>query len=70
MLQVEIVARPVEIGRHGRDEVAAVLAAIGLRQLDAGDLGDGVPLVGRLQRAGEQRVLGDRLRRELRIDAG
>ena len=39
-------------------------AAIGLAQLDAGDLGDGVPLVGGLERAGQQRVLGDRLRRQ------
>ena len=69
-LQVEVVAGAVEIGRHRRDEVAAVLPAIGLAQLDAGDLGDRVPLVGRLERAGQQRVLGDRLRRELRIDAG
>ena len=68
--QVEIVARPVEIGRHDRDEVAAILAAIGLAELDAGDLGDRVPLVGRLERAGQQRLLGDRLRRQTRIDAG
>lgn len=67
--QVEIVARAIEIGRHDGDEVAAVLPAVGLAQLDAGDLGDGVPLVGRLQRAGEQRRLGNRLRRQARIDA-
>jgi hypothetical protein len=36
-LQVEVVARVVEVRRHGGDEVAAVLAAIGLAQLDAGD---------------------------------
>ena len=69
-LQIEIVAGAVEIGRHRRDEVAAILPAIGLAQLDAGDLGDRVPLVGGLERAGEQRVLADRLRRKLRIDAG
>jgi hypothetical protein len=62
-VEVEIVALAVEVGRHGADEVAAVLLAIGLGQLDAGDLGDRVPLVGRLQRAGQQAVLADRLRR-------
>jgi hypothetical protein len=67
--EVEIVLRPVEVGRHGRDEVAAVLAAVGLGELDAGDLGDGVPLIGRLQRAGEQGFLADRLGGEPRIDA-
>ena len=65
-----IVVAAVEIGRHHRDEVAAVLLAIGLAQLDGGDLGDGIPLVGRLQRAAEQRVLGHRLRRQPRINAG
>ena len=68
--QIEVVAGAVEVGRHRRDEVAAVLPAVGLAQLDAGDLGDRVPLVGRLERPGQQRVLGDRLRRELRVDAG
>ncbi len=68
-LEVEIVARPVEIGRHGGDEVGAVLRAIGGGKLDAGDLGDGIGLVGRLERPGQKSVLDDRLRRELRIDA-
>ena len=52
-----IVAGAVEIGRHHADEVGAVLAAIGLGQLDAGDLGDRIGLVGRLQRPGQQRIL-------------
>lgn len=69
-IEVEVIAGAVEIGRHGRDEVGAVLLAVGLAKLDAGDLGDRVPLVGRLQLAGEQRTLDDRLSRELRIDAG
>ena len=47
-----------------------MLAAIGLAQLDAGDLGDGIPLVGRLQRPGQQRVFVHRLRRKFGIDAG
>ena len=68
--EVEVVVRAVEVGRHRRDEVAAVLRPVGLAQLDAGDLRDGVGLVGRLERAGEQLLLGHRLRAVARIDAG
>ncbi len=53
--QVEIVTRAVKVGRHDGDEVAAILPAVGLTELDAGDLGDGIPLVGRLQSTREQR---------------
>ena len=67
--RIEIVARSVEIARHKRDVVAAVLLAVGLTQLDAGDFGHRVPFVGRLQWAGQQRVFLDRLRRKLGIDA-
>ena len=68
--QIEVIPRPVEIGRHQRDGVEAVLAPVGLTQLDAGDLGDRIPLVGGLQRPGEQAILGHRLGRELGVDAG
>ena len=67
--KVIVVAPAIEVGRHRRDAVHPVLAAIGLAQLDPGDLGDRVPLVGRLQRPGEQRFLGDRLGSELGVDA-
>ena len=50
--------------------MAAVLLAIGLTELDAGDLGDRVPFIGRLERAGEERLFLDRLRREFGVDAG
>ena len=50
-LKVVVIAWPVKVRRHGGDEVAAVLLAIGLAQLDAGDLGDRIPFVGRLERA-------------------
>ena len=56
-LKIEIVARPVQIRRHRRDEIAAVLPAIRLAQLDAGDFGNRVRLVGRLEPAGEQILL-------------
>ncbi len=65
-----IVAGPVKIGRHHRDEIGAMLQPIGLAQFDAGDLGDGVPLIARLQRARKQHVGRHRLRRQPRIDAG
>ncbi|CAL5049018.1 unnamed protein product [Urochloa decumbens] len=70
VLRVEVVLRAVEVGRHGGDGVEAVLDAVGLAHLDAGDLGDGVPLVGGLERAGEERALRNGLRREFRVDAG
>ncbi len=69
-LQVEVVAGPVEVRRHGRDVRGPVLLAVRLDLDDAGDLREGVGLVGRLQRAGQQGVLVDRLRRQLRVDAG
>jgi hypothetical protein len=47
-----------------------VLAAVELRQLERRDLGDGVPLVGRLERTGQQARLGDRLGRLAWVDAG
>ena len=43
---------------------------VSLAELDPGDLGDGVGFVRRLERAGQQRALRDRLRRELRVNAG
>ena len=61
---VIIVAGPVQIGRHHIDEVGAILAAIGFDHLDAGDLGDRIGLVGRLQRSGQHGILAQRLRRK------
>ena len=67
--RVEIVAAAIKVGRLQADEVGAVLAPVGLHQLDAGDLGHRVPFVGRLEGAGQDRVFADRLRREFRIEA-
>jgi hypothetical protein len=47
-----------------------MLAAIGLAQLDSSDLGDRIPLVGRLEGAGEKIFLLEGLGGELGIDAG
>ena len=65
-LQVEVVAGAVQIGRHHGDRVEAVLLGVRLAHLDAGDLRDRVPLVGRLERPRQQRRLAQRLRREAR----
>ena len=69
-LLIEVVPRSVEVRRHHAHEVAAVLAPAGLAQLDARDLRHGVPLVRRLEGAGEQLGLRDRLPGQARIDAG
>ena len=61
VLRVVVVAVAVEVGGHHADEVRPVLVAVGLAELDAGDLGDGVGLVGRLQLPGEQIPLLQRL---------
>ena len=47
VLGMIIVARPVKIGRHDRDEIDTVLPAISLHELDTGDLGQRIPLIGR-----------------------
>ena len=68
-IEIEVVAGAVQVGGHRRDEVAAVLTAVGLAQLDPGDLGDRVPLVGALERTGQELLLGDRLGGVARVDA-
>jgi hypothetical protein len=40
---VVVVARAIEVGGHQADRIKAVLLAQGFAELDAGDLGDGVP---------------------------
>ena len=70
VLQVEVIAGSIEIGRHHRDEGGTVLPVVGVAHFDAGDLGDSVGRIGRLQRPGQERVLPDRLGGALGIDAG
>ena len=70
VLRVIVVVRPVEVRGHGADEIAAVLFPNGLAEFDAGDLGDGVPLVGGFQRPGQQGVLRDGLGGVFGVDAG
>ena len=69
VLQVVVVARTVQVGRHGRNEVVAVLVPVGLAEFDAGNLGDGVGLVGGFQRPGQQGRLGQGLGGQFRVNA-
>jgi hypothetical protein len=70
VLGMIVVARPVEVGWHYGDEIRAVLLTKGLYQLDTGDLGHRVPLIGRLQWSGQEHLFVHRLRRHFGIDAG
>lgn len=69
IFRVKVVVWTVEVGWHHAAVVAAMLAVVALAQLDPGDLGDRVGLVGRLEDAGEQRLLLHRLLRMLGVDA-
>jgi len=67
--RIEIVVGSIEIGRHGRDEIASVLPPVGLARLDSGDLGDRVPLICGLERPAQKGILANRLHSEARINA-
>ena len=70
VLQVEVIIRTIEVGGHDGNVVGAVLQVVALAHLEAGNLGNGVLLVGVLQGRGEQTVLLHGLGRVLRVDAG
>ncbi len=67
--RIVVVAETVKVRGHGRDKVTAMLTSVGLAELDAGNLGDGVPFVGRLERSGKEVFLLQGLRCELGVDA-
>ena len=69
VLGMVVVVGAVEVGGHHGDVVRAVLAVEELAILEAGDLGQGIGLVGLLQLAGEQAALGHGLRRHAGVDA-
>ena len=50
----EVVAGPKGVGGDSRNEVSAKLRPVRAAQLQAGELGERVGLIGRLQRAGHQ----------------
>lgn len=66
---MEVVLRPVEVGGHAGNGIPVVLNAVSLAHLDAGNLSNGVPLIGGLEWARQERVFRDRLRCELGVDA-
>ena len=70
VLEVEVVVRPVQVGRHHCDVVRPVLDVEALAHLQPGDLRDGVRLIGVFERGGEEAVLLHRLRRLAWVDAG
>ena len=67
---MEVVVGAVEVGGHHGNVVGAVLQVVALAHLQAGNLRDGILLVGVLQRAGEETVLLHGLWCILGIDAG
>ena len=69
-LEIEVVVRAVKICRHRRNKIVAVLASVSLAKFDAGDLGNRVGFVRRLERPAQQRAFRNRLRRVLGINAG
>ena len=68
-LQVVVVARAVEVGRHDRKVARAVLAVVGPAHLDARDLGQGVGAVRGFQGAAQKIGFADGLRTFPWIDA-
>ena len=70
VLQMEVVVRAVQVGRHYGDVVGPVLEVVALAHLQAGDLRYRIFLVGVFKRRCEQAVLPHRLRGVLRVDAG
>ncbi len=73
VLWMIVVAKPIKIGGHQAMVIQAVafavLAVVALAQLDAGNLGDGVGLVGWLLNASEQGFVANRLRSLARVNA-
>src|ERR1035437_1065930 len=68
--QIEVVPGPVKVSRHRGKVARSILAVVAPAHLDPRDLGNRIRTVGWLQRPGQQVLLFDRLRAELRINAG
>lgn len=68
-LQVVVVARAIEIGRHDRQISRSVLPVVGPAHLDARDLGHCVGAVRGLQGSAQQIGFADGLRTFAGIDA-
>ena len=70
VLQVEVVVRTIEVGRHHGDIVGTILKVVALAHLQSGNLSDGIFLVGVFQRRSKENVLTHWLWCILWIDAG
>ncbi len=70
VLEVKIVIGPVQVCRHNRDKVRAVLFIVVSAELDRCDLRYSIRLIRRLERSGQKAFLFHRLGSELRIYAG
>src|SRR5512133_2863451 len=68
--KVKIVIGPIKVVGHGGKVAGAVLLVVGAALGNSGYLGNGVGVVGRLQRTGQKVLFLDRLRGHLGIDAG
>ena len=67
---MEVVVWPVQVGWHDRAVIASVLAVVRFAQFDPGDFGNGIRLVGRLQRTLQQLAFCHRLFCQFRVDTG
>ena len=70
VLQMEVVVGAIQVRRHHGYIIGAVLQVVALAHLQAGNLCNGILLVGVFQRAGQQAVFLHRLRCILGIDTG
>ena len=70
ILQMEIIVRTIQISRHYGDIIGSILKVKALAHLQTGNLGNGIRLVGILQRRSQQYILSHRLRSISGIDAG
>ena len=64
-----VVAWPVQIRRHGADEVASVLVPVGVAQLQPSNFGDGVRFIRGLELTREQGVFAHGLRGVFGVNA-
>lgn len=69
VFQVEIVPWAIEVCEHGGYKIGAVLAVVGVAHANAGNLGQGVGLVGRLQGPGQKGLFLHGLLGQLGVDA-
>ena len=70
VLQVEVIVGSIQVGRHHRYVVRAVLQVEAFAHFQSGNLGNGIRFVGIFQRRCQQHFLFHRLRSFTRIDAG